>query len=64
MKTKKTRVYECAHYEFEYDDFGKYCICNNPKIPGFECKIRTVYCQKFCPGYRKGGLRGTWVISD
>lgn len=65
MKTKKTRVYECAYYEFEYDDFGKYCICHNQNIPRNECNVgRGFYCQQFCPGYRKGRLRGTWVISD
>ena len=66
-KTKKgTNVYECYHYEFEYDDFGKYFICHNINIPGHECKVRrnSPYCQQFCPGYKKGNLRGKWVIAD
>ena len=62
---KKTKVYECIHYEFDYDDLGKYHWCHNRNIPGHECNVgRGIYCQKFCPGYKKGNLRGSWVISD
>lgn len=62
---KKTRVYECFHYEAEYDDLGKYYWCHNRDIPGHECNVgRGFYCQKFCPGYKKGRLCGTWVLSD
>ena len=62
---KKTRVYECAHYEFDYDDLGKWHWCHNRDIPCQECNVgRSFYCQKFCPGYKKGKLKGSWVISD
>lgn len=62
---KKTKVYECIHYEYDYDDLGKYHWCHNRNIPGHECNVgRGIYCQKFCPGYKKGNLRGSWVISD
>ncbi len=63
---RKTKVYECYHYEFEYDDFGKYFICHNIDIPGHKCKVsgNSIYCQQFCPGYKKGNLRGEWVIAD
>lgn len=62
---KKTRVYECAHYEFDYDDLGKWHWCHNRDIPCQECNVgRGFYCQKFCPGYKKGKLKGSWVISD
>ena len=64
-KAKKTRVYECAHYEYDYDDLGKYCWCHNSDIPDRECNVgRGFYCQQFCPGYKKGELKGSWVISD
>ena len=63
---KETKVYECYHYEFEFDDFGKYFICHNINIPGHECKVmrNSPYCQQFCLGYKKGNLRGKWVIAD
>ena len=62
---KKTRVYECFYYEAEYDDLGKYYWCHNRDIPGHECNSgRGFYCQKFFPGYKKGRLLGTWIISD
>lgn len=64
-KTKKTKVYICAHYEFDYDDLGKFCWCKNPLMFKRECDApRYYYCQKFCPGFKKGHLAGTWEISD
>lgn len=65
VSKKKTRVYECFHYDAEYDDLGKYYWCHNKNIPERECNAcRGFYCQKFCTGYKKGRLRGTWVLSD
>lgn len=62
---KRKRVYECAFYECEYDDLGKYYWCHNADIPDRECNTgRGYYCQQFCPGYKKGRLCGTWEISD
>lgn len=63
---RKTKVYECYHYEFDYDAVCKYFICHNIDIPGYECKVwsNSIYCQQFCPGYKKGNLRGEWVIAD
>lgn len=64
-KPKKTRVYACYHYEPEFDDLGRYFWCRNQSIPCNECNAgRGFYCQKFCPGFKKGKLQGTWVISD
>ena len=64
-KKKKVQVYECEHYEYDYDDLGKYHWCHNQHIPSRECTVGTgIYCQKFCPGYKKGNLRGSWVISN
>ena len=63
---KKTKVYECKHYEFDYDDLGKYNWCHNDSISSYECIVpcRGFYSQQFCPGFKKGNLRGQWVISD
>jgi len=63
-KPKKESVYECAHFEYEYDDFGKYCWCHNEKSGTNECDCDRIYAQQFCPFYKKGKLRGKWVISD
>jgi len=64
-KEKKTKVYECIHYEAEYDDLGKYYWCHNSSIPCSECNVgRGYYCQQFCPGFKKGNYQGEWVISD
>ena len=65
-KEKKTKVYECAYFEYDCDDLGKYCFCHNLDIPGHECTVpsRGIYCQKVCPGYKRGKLRGEWVVSD
>lgn len=61
--TKKTKVYECAHYEYEYDDLGKYCWCRNRAMQKSECDAEFIYCQRFCPGFKKGKYRGMWEIS-
>ena len=62
---RKTKVYECAYHEFECDDLGKYCWCRNPDIHSHQCDTgRGYYCQKFCPGFKRGRLRGEWEISD
>lgn len=64
-KEKKTKVYECLHYEAEYDDLGKYYWCHNSSIPCNECNAgRGYYCQQFCPGYKKGQLQGEWEITN
>ena len=65
-KEKKTKVYECAYFEYDCDDLGKYCFCHNLDIPGHECTVPSsgIYCQKVCPGYKRGKLRGEWVVSD
>ena len=60
---KKTKVYLCEHYEYEYDDLGKYW-CHNHEIPKRECDVDYIYCQQFCPEYKKGQLQGEWEISN
>lgn len=50
---KKVRVYECKHFEFEYDDLGKYCWCHNPEHPGRECDVDYKICMQYCPYFSK-----------
>ena len=57
---KKTNVYECAHFEYEYDDFGKYCWCHCPESGYRECPSENIYAMQFCPCFKKGKLRGSW----
>ena len=54
-KKKKTKVHECAYFEYNCDDLGKYYFYHNLDIPGHECTVtgRGIYCQKGCSGYKK-----------
>ena len=61
---KKTKVYECTHFEYEYDDLGKYCWCHSKKMHCRECPFESTYAQIVCPGYEKGEYRGEWEIRD
>ena len=64
---KKTKVYECLYHERWYDDLGKGCICHHPNLPN-ECicsqDCKYIYSERECPGYKKGNLAGSWVISN
>lgn len=62
--SKKTKVHVCAHYEYEYDDLGKYSWCHSKKIHCRECPFNTIYAQIVCPGYEKGKYRGEWEIGN
>lgn len=63
-KPKKESVYACKHWEYEYDDFGKYSMCYNRNCKLQACDCKRIYAQQFCPFYEKGELRGKWVIGD
>ena len=63
-KNAETPVYECAHFEYEYDDLGKYRWCRNRESGRGECNCNYIYAQQFCPFYKKGKLRGKWLIGD
>lgn len=57
--------YGCSHFEYEYDDFGKYCWCRNPKNPSNRCDVEHEFCMKFCPWYKKDeGSKFTVVLTD
>jgi len=64
MNNKETAVYECKHFEYEYDDLGKYCWCHNEESGRQMCDCHRIYAQQFCPFYEKGKLRGKWVIDE
>lgn len=63
-KSKKTRIYECAFFEFEYDDLGKYCWCHSPKNPNRMCDVHWKVCSKFCPYYKKKTGRNAYVVIE
>ena len=56
----KVDIYECKHFEYEYDDFGKYCWCHCPESGYWECPAEQIYAMQFCPCFMRGKLRGTW----
>ena len=57
---KKTRVYECEHYRYEYDGFDKYAWCRSRECLSRECVVDYVFCQDLCPFYRKND-KGRYV---
>ena len=65
-KPKKTKVYECLFHERWYDDLGRGDFCHHPNLPN-ECicskNCEYIYSERGCPGYKKGNLLGSWVIS-
>ena len=50
---KKYTFHSCKHFEYEYDGYGKYCWCHNPKSNKRECDVKYTFCMKFCPYYKK-----------
>ena len=63
MADNKVKVYECLHYEYEYDDLGKYSWCHSNDMKCRECKFEHIYAQQACPCYKQGNLRGEWTPS-
>ena len=61
MANNKVKVYECLHYEYEYDDLGKYSWCHSRDMNCSECKFECIYAQQACPCYKQGKFRGEWV---
>lgn len=60
----KTKIYECAHFEYEYDDFGKYAWCHNCDSGHSECPSDYIYGMQFCPFYRQGKLRAEREVTE
>ena len=52
-KSNKKRMYECEHYEYEYDGFDKYAWCHNRECLSRECIVDYIFCQDLCPFYKK-----------
>ena len=65
---KKVAVFECKYFEFDDDDPAgcgdswTWCHCDTSGRNTCDCKY--IYAQKFCPHYKKGKLRGKWVIGE
>lgn len=54
MNRKKTKhIYECEHYEYEYDGFDKYAWCHSKECLSRECIVDYIFCQDLCPFYKK-----------
>lgn len=53
VKAEKTRIYECEHYQYEYDDWGKYAWCRSKECLSKECIVDYKFCQDLCPFYKK-----------
>lgn len=60
----KTEVFECVHYEYDYDDFGKYAMCHQPDSGCYECPSTYKYGMQFCPFYKKGKSVGKIEVPD
>ena len=54
--------YECSHFEYEYDDLGKFCWCHNRNNPSTTCEVDYKYCMQFCPYYKKNLSRPITII--
>lgn len=52
-KSNKKHIYECEHYEYEYDDLGKYAWCHSKDCLSRECIVDYKFCQDLCPFYKK-----------
>jgi hypothetical protein len=64
MIAKKTKVYECKFFKYEYDEYDKYRWCRNDTIPCRECPCDKKYAMSGCPGYKKGRFLGSWELQD
>ena len=64
MSDNKTKVYECKHFEYEYDGFGKYCWCHCPESGHRECPSEYIYAMQFCPYFNQGKLCCTREITE
>ena len=64
----RTEVYVCEYFEYDDNDLsgygGTWTFCHNEKSGRKECNCGTIYAQQFCPFYKKGKLRGKWVIDE
>lgn len=61
---KKIRVYECEHYEYEYDDLGKYAWCHSRNCLSRECIVDYKFCQDMCPFYARNAAGRYVEIED
>jgi hypothetical protein len=62
-KSNKKRIYECEHYQYEYDDWGKYAWCHSGDCLSRECIVDYTFCQDLCPFYEKN-REGRYIYID
>jgi len=60
----KTKIYPCKHFEYEYDDWGKYCWCHNRDNPSRECDIEYKFCMDLCPFFEKDVFNTIEIETD
>lgn len=54
----KTKVWQCAFYERECDDLGKYCWCHSPDSGIRECDCENIFVRQKCPHFKRGDRAG------
>lgn len=55
----KIKVWNCKHFELEYDDLSKDCWCSNPNCPTRECWCDLTIEQEVCPCFEKSSSKPT-----
>lgn len=51
----KRKFYSCYHFEFEYDDLGKYRWCHSKESGCRECRCENIFQMNACPHFKKTG---------
>lgn len=46
----KKKVHECIWYKYEYDDFGKYHVCEKDCT---KCEFKGIVSRQHCPKFKK-----------
>ena len=68
LESKMEKVYECAYFEFDNNDPAgcgeSWCWCHSRESKTRYCESDFIYAQQFCPFYKKGKLRGSWVVGE
>ena len=54
----KKKWWRCAHFERDYDDWGKYSYCHNKDCPHRDCVADNIFQMSVCPFFKKGEVSG------
>jgi len=60
----KKKVFDCAHFEFEYDDLDKYRWCHNPDSGCRECMCDDIFQMNVCPFFKRGNRASFLEMTD